>query len=335
MDFMRAGYFSEMVLWEGGDPIPGYWFPAPDGAEVLQDFSPFRARRIWDHPEDEPTPLGESAIQPWRYRGTGNTIGYDGTHFCGPSEAFAEGGVPGVTPEILTFSDGSAACCDTPTPPPAVPTFWTFQSPTPARIAGISSPWIPGTTGWVEMYSRSIGASPPIPFVEGWDVSFTDLLHDPVPNWYYRTTIFRRIIDGTEPFPFWSVEVVGEQAWIGAGFATRDICELQDAETLLIPMEELASDLTVTAPQLAAGPAALAVAAYVLTSGADPIAKSPEFVVNANGFPWTLAPAFRGQRARDPVMGIALTPERFVTIPSGIITAGWMTTWTIVRVPPP
>jgi len=193
MDYLRAGYFSDMVLWQDGEPIPGRWFRAPEDADILEEFSPFRARRVYDHPEDEPTPLGESATQEWRYSGAGNTIGYDGQHYCGSVHAFSEGGVAGVDDPIVTLPNGSAECCLVPVP--VVFGGCGGRFPDPQGFWNASAINEVGKVGYLVLVSRAISAVPTLYTPVGW--SLVDEKQESLGVQFTRVALYTRIWTGT------------------------------------------------------------------------------------------------------------------------------------------
>lgn len=253
MDYMRGTYYSSMVLWEGGEPIPGYWFPAPEGAEVLTDFSPFRAKTVWDHPEDEPTPLGESATQPFVFRGLGNTVGYDGLHFCGPLESFERGGIPGVDQEIETQSDGSAPCCETVLPPPV---YMGCSNVQPNGLADWSLFWlglnVPGQVG-ILFWSQFSTSTIPVLSIPGFDLVESEerSVIEFGADQFMRMSVYRRVFTGDETEPLtWSD--ASHRRGGGTLVVFEEDVAVQSSAVQETPDEGFAT--LIDAPQVTAGP---------------------------------------------------------------------------------
>ncbi len=101
-----------MRLWRGdATQYLVRWFRA-DATAVLSPQPTCFGSSIWDQAKAPLDPIvGEvSRGKGDRLRGA-NILGYPGRHACGPIEAWRTGGVPGVTPPIVTNGQGVSLCC--------------------------------------------------------------------------------------------------------------------------------------------------------------------------------------------------------------------------------
>lgn len=119
MDRLRSGYKAKMRLWDDGPPIDVIWYRVPEDTPEITWGTPFRSTEWWrDKYERENHDLGEQipysadpdeVMNLW-YRGNAPFPGH-GKEPCGDKEAWAKGGVRGITPEHITDALGRCPEC--------------------------------------------------------------------------------------------------------------------------------------------------------------------------------------------------------------------------------
>lgn len=109
MDYLRSCFTTEMYLW-GKDrpPVPVRWFFAAPAAKMFPHATTFGSVD-WSmdkgyHDVDDLLGLRGA------YSKGEDLVGYAGTNFHGPPEAYIDGGTD-ETPELLTAEDGSLPEC--------------------------------------------------------------------------------------------------------------------------------------------------------------------------------------------------------------------------------
>jgi len=104
-----------MRLWNNlPDTVEVRWFRAAKGAKPLGLRTRFTSR-VWLTHTDKGLsfPIGEQ-VGPRPYDNGANPQGYLGVNRCGDDSVWFFGGTAGVTPDITTGPDGTAACCRMP-----------------------------------------------------------------------------------------------------------------------------------------------------------------------------------------------------------------------------
>jgi len=253
---MRGTYKAPMKLWQNDDTeVPGYWFPAPEGAETLEGWSPFRSRRVW-LPGEPNHELGEQVAGPFVYDGPGNPVGYNGLQFCGPQEAFRNGGEHGNTPDIITDDVGSAPCCDIVPEPPPTPFYVGCQNIQPGGATssifylGLNTA---GRSAWI-VWSQTRPAPFGVQSIPGYDLIHTATTFVNVfgADQYVTMSLYYRELDGTESDPTTFTLLAGTTGG-GSVIVFEDPSQLENAGVgaatdITFPTTDLPS------PSISAGP---------------------------------------------------------------------------------
>lgn len=174
MDEITACYRTKMRLWSDSDEeTPVRWFKADPGAKWFPGEHVFGSSDYLEPPR--PGPLGEVLHRVKQRRGRRlrpedgcedwsarikfdqgkNPLGYKGLDYCGPAEAFLEGGRHGSGPVFVTTAGGGATCCGdlVPTTPADWCLGWTWSAR--VRRGKVASPaWC---LGWA--WSAQIAAT--------------------------------------------------------------------------------------------------------------------------------------------------------------------------------
>jgi len=109
MDYIRSCYTTHYRLWQGQpDDVRVRWYFAAPGARLFPELNQMYSS-VWDDASTERT-VGDVGFK-HRWSNGKDTLHVPGDHFCGPLEAWENGGILGTTPPIEVDADGSSECC--------------------------------------------------------------------------------------------------------------------------------------------------------------------------------------------------------------------------------